>query len=116
MLERFEPRELGPKAWGSELLIAHIPEVCTGKILTMRAGASGPLQYHCTKNESFHLVSGLAQVRHHDKSGALVTTLMKPGETYHVPPGTVHQVSALRECIFFEVSNPVFDDRVPVVL
>lgn len=114
MLEKFDPVDLGPKSWGTETLVAHIPDVCTGKILVMKAGASGPLQYHRTKHESFHLVSGLAQVRTRNADGVLVTLLMKPGETYRVPPGTVHQVAAIRESIFFEVSNPVFDDRVAV--
>jgi quercetin dioxygenase-like cupin family protein len=39
---------------------------------------------------------------------------MLPGESYHVPPGAVHQVIALEDSILVEASNPVFEDRVIV--
>lgn len=113
-LESFKPRELGPKPWGRELLIAHTDHYI-GKCLWMKAGTSGPLQYHQVKDETFYLFSGLAQLTLRDEaSGALVNRLMQPGESYHVPPGAVHQVAALEECVFFEASTPVFDDRVAV--
>lgn len=111
-IERYAPRELGPKPWGQELLIAATP-LYTGKILTMRAGHRGGLQYHVTKDEAFHLVSGSVQVRHDDGHG-LIWTLMHPGETYRIPPGAVHQVEAVEDSVLFEVSTPVFEDRVNV--
>ena len=111
-LERFTPRELGPKDWGTELLVAHTPQY-TGKVLSMRAGASGPLQYHEHKDETFYLVSGTASVEF-DAGNGLITRRMKAGESYHVPPGAVHRVTAITECTFFEASTPAFDDRVNV--
>ena len=111
-LERFTPRELGPKDWGVELLIAELP-FATGKVLQMRAGASGPLQYHERKHEAFYLFSGDADVTY-DAGDGLVTRRMQAGETYLVPPGAVHRVSAVTACVLFEISNPVFDDRVNV--
>ena len=111
-LEVFRPRELGPKSWGTELLVAHTDHY-TGKILSMRAGASGPLQYHVHKDETFHLVSGKADVTM-EIEGKLVTRRMKPGESYHVPPGTIHRVAAVKDCVFFEASTPHFEDRVNV--
>lgn len=111
-LERFTPTALGPKDWGTELLVAHT-EHYTGKVLSMRAGTSGPLQYHERKDETFYLVSGLARVTR-DVNGKLVTRPMRAGESYHVPPGVVHRVSAVTACVFFEASTPHFDDRVNV--
>jgi mannose-6-phosphate isomerase-like protein (cupin superfamily) len=111
---RYQPKVLGPKDWGTELLIAELP-FATGKVMTMRAGASGPLQYHERKHEAFYLYRGLARVTMHDDDGTLQSVEMQPGETYIVPPGTVHQVEAIDECVLFEVSNPVFDDRVAYV-
>lgn len=109
-LELFKPRELGSKEWGSEVLVAQTDQYI-GKVLTMRAGTSGPLQYHQFKDETFHLWAGKAEVTM-DIGGKLVTRPMRAGESYHVPPGAVHRVKAITPCIFFEASTPVFDDRV----
>lgn len=113
-IEPFTPREIGPKPWGTELLIA-----CTdhyiGKVLTMKAGHRGGLQYHVHKDETFYLVSGRALVTSDAGTGtALITRPMFPGESYHIPPGAVHQVEAVTDCVFFEASTPHFEDRVNV--
>ena len=105
--------ELGPKSWGSEVLFAHT-ETYIGKILRMNKGSGGPLQYHRTKDETFCLLDGRARVTYHTADGATRRVTMYAGESYHVPPGAVHQVEALSDCIFIEASNPVFDDRVAV--
>jgi mannose-6-phosphate isomerase len=112
LIERFHPRELGPKPWGSELLIAQT-ETYIGKVLVMHAGHRGGLQYHRVKDETFYLVSGHAVVTS-DEGAGLVTRTMHEGQSYHIPPGAVHQVEAVTECVFFEVSTPVFEDRVNV--
>lgn len=111
-IETFAPRELGPKPWGSELLIACTPHYI-GKILRMKGGHRGGLQYHITKEESFHLVSGACRV-FFDAGKGLESMVMQPGDTYHVPCGAVHQVEALEDSVLFEVSVPAFDDRVNV--
>jgi mannose-6-phosphate isomerase len=112
MIEEFFPVELGPKTWGTELLVAHTPHY-TGKVMHMRAGHGGPLQYHQKKDEAFYLFSGRALVRFKNSSGELEVTEMRPGMAFHIPPGAVHQVEALEDCVMFETSTPVFDDRVP---
>src|SRR5262245_33369842 len=104
-IQPFTPRELGPKSWGRELLVAHTDQYI-GKVLWMRAGESGPLQYHERKDETFFLFSGEALV-----IGGEGMRPMHPGESYHVPPGAVHRVEAITDCVFFEASTPVFDDR-----
>jgi mannose-6-phosphate isomerase-like protein (cupin superfamily) len=112
-VKQFYPEKLGPKDWGVELLVAHTP-LYTGKVLYMRAGATGPLQFHERKDETFHLFSGEALVQYYDEDGTNNYVQMMPGESYHVPPGAVHRVEALTDCILFEASNAVFDDRVKV--
>ena len=112
-IKKFEPRKLGVKSWGEEWLVA-LTDTYLGKVLHMDAGASGPLQYHERKDETFHLLSGRALVRYVDADNKLRTAVMYPGQSYHVPPGAVHQVEALEDCIFVEASNPAFDDRVRV--
>lgn len=111
-IESFIPKALGPKEWGTELLVAHTAHY-TGKVMHMRAGASGPLQYHEQKDETFYLVSGRANVTF-DVDGQLVTRRMRAGESYHIPPGTVHRVAAVTDCVMFEASTPHFEDRVNV--
>lgn len=113
MIERFLPQDLGYREWGTELLIASTPHYI-GKILRMRAGTHGGLQYHRKKHESFYLVVGTAHVISENEEGGLKTETMEPGQTMQVPPGTVHQVCAVTDCVFYEVSTPHFDDRVRV--
>ena len=109
-LEHFKPRPVEPKPWGEELLIAS-SALWTMKRLTMQAGHRGGLQYHERKHEAFFLHSGKALVRF-DAGNGLVERRMHAGETYQVPPGAVHQVEAIDDCVFYEVSNPVLGDRV----
>ena len=111
-VELFETREIAGKPWGTELVIAETADYL-GKVLFMNAGHRGGLQYHNRKDETFYLYSGRARVTF-DPGNGLVTRKMKPGMSYHVPPGAVHQVEAITDCVFFEASTPVFNDRVNV--
>lgn len=80
----------------------------------MKAGYGGPLQYHIAKDETFLLLDGEALVTYGDSDGRFQTVTMKAGEAYHVPPGAIHQVQAITECLFVEASTPHFNDRVAV--
>lgn len=109
-IKLFVPYEIPGKPWGEELVVAQT-EAYLGKVLTMRAGHRGGLQYHERKDETFYLVSGSVRVIF-DAGNGLVTRLMRPGQSYHVTPGAVHQVEAVTDAVLFEVSTPVFNDRV----
>ena len=111
VIEPFRPRAL-ERDWGEELIVAETPKYL-GKVLTMRAGTKGGLQYHTEKDETFYLVSGEAAVRF-DPGDGLEVVWMWAGESYHIPPGAVHQVEAVTDCVFFETSTPHHDDRVRV--
>lgn len=105
-----EPRDLGPREWGRELLICET-DAYIGKRLEMKAGSAGGLQYHRRKVESFLLLEGAAFVDSDDQ-GRLIRLFLKPGDMVHVPAGAPHRVTAVSDCVFFEWSTPVFDDRV----
>lgn len=105
----FVPYDIPGKPWGTERVIAQTDRYL-GKVLLMTGGHRGGLQYHTTKDETFHLVSGRARVRGADR----VWIDMLPGESYQIPPGMIHQVEAVTDCVFFECSTPVFEDRVNV--
>ena len=113
VIERFEPRDLGDKPWGREILIAETKDYI-GKVLLMKAGWGGHLQYHNTKDEAFFVYSGIARVRWTTSDGEVHSRTISDGAAYHIPPGAVHQVIAVTDCVLFEVSTPVFDDRVVI--
>lgn len=106
------PRDMGPRDWGEEILIAQ-GDGYIGKKLLMKAGAAGGLQYHRRKEETFMLIEGEAFVDT-DNGGVLKRLHMIPGMVIHVPISAVHRVTAITDCTFFEWSNDVFDDRVRV--
>jgi len=108
----FTPEDVGPRAWGREILVAHIPGVCTGKVLMMNAGAKGGLQRHQLKNESAYLFAGEMIFRYDVGDGVVREKLLKAGDAVHIPPGAMHQEEAVTDCIIFETSSPHFNDRV----
>ena len=112
-IEAFTPYEIGPKPWGTELVIAETDKYLV-KLLTMKAGHRGGLQFHVTKKESFYLQKGVAQVLYETEDGNLDEKIMTAGQCFHIPPGAVHQVIAYTDCVFIEGSTPVFGDRVNV--
>lgn len=111
-IELFAPTDVGPRTWGREIKIAHTDQYL-GKVLLMRAGQAGGLQYHAKKIETFYLHSGEAFVDY-DLDGTLTRLAMREGMSVHVPAGAPHRVTAILDCVFFECSTPVFDDRVRV--
>ena len=110
-IELRAPIDMGPRDWGYEYLIAQT-DAYIGKMLDMRAGKAGGLQYHRTKVETFYLAKGEALVDYDAGDGKLTRVVMKPGMSVHVPAGAPHRVTAVMDCIFFECSTPVFNDRV----
>ncbi len=105
-----EPRDLGPKPWGQELLLCETP-LYTLKRLTYEAGHQGALQHHERKDEAFHIAAGVARVTWVD-ADHLIVQIATPGQTFHVPRGMPHKFEAITRCVVYEASNPVFDDRV----
>lgn len=112
-IELIQPRDLGPREWGYEILIIETPHFI-GKRLEMKAGCAGGLQYHVNKEEAFLLESGEAMVEYDDGQGLLTRMYLEPGQMVYVPTGAPHRVTALTDAIFYEWSTPHFDDRVRV--
>lgn len=109
-IERVQPTVL-KRDWGNEIIIAATASYL-GKVLEMRAGTKGGMQYHVAKDETFYLVRGMAIVRSDDGAGKLLEQVIRPGESYRIPPGAPHQVEAVDDCVFFEASTPHYEDRV----
>lgn len=110
-IELFAPYSVGHRDWGEEIVIAQT-DAYVGKVLNMRAGKAGGLQMHQRKMETFFLYSGSAYVDYDKGDGQLTRMVMSAGMSVHVPPGSVHRVTAITDSTFFEASTPVFNDRV----
>ena len=101
------------KPWGYEIWWART-ERYVGKILHVNKGESLSLQYHNVKDETIMVQSGrlLFQTRPAGEEGELRDVEMKPGDVFHITPGTLHRMTALEDCDIVEVSTPELDDVV----
>jgi quercetin dioxygenase-like cupin family protein len=98
------------KPWGYELHWAKTDRY-VGKILHVNAGHALSLQYHNVKDETIYLYSGRLSYEI-EISGTLTTREMRPGDSVHVSPKTVHRMTAIEDCDVLEVSTPELDDVV----
>lgn len=105
---------VGKRDWGQELLLALIPKVLSLKLLKIKKGKMGGLQYHRKKNECGVILKGRLMVRYQNKSGKLIKKILTKGESFHFPPGAIHQEKAITDCEIIEASSPHFNDRVRV--
>jgi mannose-6-phosphate isomerase-like protein (cupin superfamily) len=78
----------------------------------MNAGTRGGLQYHQKKDEAGYVISGEMLLEYDDGKGKIASKKLSAGESIHIPPGAVHRETAITDCVIFEISNPVFNDRV----
>ena len=104
------------KPWGYELHWAKTDRY-VGKLIHVNAGHALSLQYHNQKDETIFLWSGqmlfeIAEGHEGTAGGPLTTREMKPGESVHVVPKTVHRMTAITDCDIFEVSTPELQDVV----
>jgi quercetin dioxygenase-like cupin family protein len=98
------------KPWGYELHWAKTSRY-VGKLIHVNKGHALSLQYHNRKDETIFLFAGklLFEIQEGD---TLVEREMQPGDRVHVPPPTVHRMTAIEDCEIFEVSTPELDDVV----
>ena len=98
------------KPWGYELHWAKTDRY-VGKVLHVDAGHALSLQYHNLKDETIMLWSGRLrfEIRRGDQTEEFEMT---PGDRIHVPPKTIHRLTAVEDCDLIEVSTPELDDIV----
>lgn len=99
-----------PKPWGHETIWARTDRY-VGKILHIKAGQSLSVQYHNRKDETVYLLSGELVYRV-QRGDALEDMHLVQGESFHITPGTIHQMEAVTDCDVLEVSTPELDDIV----
>ena len=98
------------KPWGYELHWAKTNRY-VGKILHVTAGHALSLQYHNKKDETMYLYSG-SLLFETEQDGQRISWTMRPGDSVHISPTTVHRITAVEDCDVLEVSTPELDDVV----
>jgi len=93
------------KPWGYEKIWAKTDNY-VGKILFIKNDHRLSLQYHQYKEETVYVQEGILTLQVAEEELQL-----KVGECHHIPPGTIHRMSAKHgDCKVFEVSTPQLDD------
>jgi mannose-6-phosphate isomerase-like protein (cupin superfamily) len=98
------------KPWGHELVWAETGRY-VGKILHIRAGGRLSRQYHRVKEETL-MVKGGEMDLEIGPAGAFETRRLRPGDVFHVAPGTIHRMIGVTDVDVIEVSTPEIDDVV----
>jgi len=99
------------KPWGYELIWAKTDRY-VGKLLHIEAGQALSLQYHRVKDETIRLSSGRLRLTVEEPGGERREVELAPGDSFHLPPGTIHRMTALETSEVIEVSTPELDDVV----
>lgn len=99
------------KPWGHELIWAETSGY-VGKILHVKRGEALSLQYHREKDETIHLLAGTMRFWAGPLGSEPGEVTLAAGESFRIPPGTVHRMEAVEDCQILEVSTPHLDDVV----
>lgn len=99
-----------PKPWGHEVHFALVAGHYCGKTLHIRAGHALSLQLHEHKDETIAVHAGRLKLEIGHSPAHLDYIELHPGDTVHIPPGTVHRMTALEDTIVMEVSTTELDD------
>ena len=102
------------RQWGDEIVLNVISKILSLKILKIKKGKKGGLQFHRKKNECGILLKGKLLVRYSPNGKVLKTKTLKKGDVFHFPPNSINQEQALSNCEIIEASTPHFNDRVRV--
>tara|TARA_B100000287_G_scaffold331699_1_gene316604 strand:+ start:5279 stop:5635 length:357 start_codon:yes stop_codon:yes gene_type:complete len=99
------------KGWGFEKWIANNKQYC-GKLLFIAKNKRCSWHYHKLKRETFYVQSGRIKLWYGktDDRDASSTTILEPGDNFHVPRGLRHQMLAIEDTELFEFSTQHFDD------
>ena len=107
-------KSVGKRLWGKEMLLALVSKKYSFKLLEIKKGKMGGLQYHRRKDECGYVLSGKLLIRYCIGNKKIKQKILKKGDVFHFPPKMIHQEKALTNCKIIEVSTPHFNDRVRV--
>jgi mannose-6-phosphate isomerase-like protein (cupin superfamily) len=98
------------KPWGYEIIWAQTDRY-VGKVLHIAAGQSLSRQYHVKKDETFLVQAGEMDLEVGQGSERQIIR-MRPTDSFHCVPRTVHRMVAVTDVDVIEVSTPELDDVV----
>lgn len=93
------------KPWGSEVLFADGGSGYVGKLIRIDAGRRLSLQRHRSKDETILVLQGRMLLSTGDSEDDLVAAPMATGDAVHLPPGVLHRMEAVTDCLLVEVST-----------
>ena len=99
------------KPWGYELIWARTDRY-VGKILHIDRQHSLSYQYHRVKDETIHLLRGLVDLEVGTPDGERRVVRMNPGDSFRIPAGLRHRMTAVEDSDLLEASTPELDDVV----
>lgn len=106
-------QEITLKPWGHELLWAGTKDY-VGKFLHIKPGHRLSLQYHETKEETVHVLSGTLIIWLSESENDYI--MVSQGLSYHVKPNQVHRFGSPEEqgseTVLVEVSTNYLEDVV----
>jgi mannose-6-phosphate isomerase-like protein (cupin superfamily) len=102
--------KLVEKAWGYERWLAN-DEVYCGKELFIAKGRSCSWHLHFKKRETFYIIEGELLVLYgwDDNRDKAESVILEAGDVFNVPIGLRHQMRAIRDTKFIEISTQHFD-------
>jgi hypothetical protein len=108
---RIERLHIVPKGWGFEKWIVNNDKYC-GKILYMVKDRRCSWHYHKIKDETFYVQSGelILYYGWSDEIALASSTILKPGDHFHIPVGLKHQMVASQDTELFEFSTQHLDE------
>jgi mannose-6-phosphate isomerase-like protein (cupin superfamily) len=93
------------KGWGSEEIWVSNDKYCS-KFMHFNSGAKFSMHFHAQKEETWHIMSGKFVVRHITPwDASIIETQLEPGDTWHNPPLSPHQVKCIEAGTILEVST-----------
>lgn len=100
-----------PKGWGFEKWITNNEKYC-GKLLYFVKGKKCSWHFHKIKDEVFYIQSGKLLVTYgqSDNRDEAESIILSRGDSFHVPTGLRHQMTALEDTEMFEFSTQHFDE------
>ncbi len=97
------------KPWGKEEIWAYT-EKYVGKNIFILQGKRLSLQHHEVKDETIRVIKGELLLLYGKDKDNLESTVLSPGESFHIGPKIIHRMSAISDCELVEVSKIELDD------
>lgn len=100
-----------PKGWGYELWITNSEKYC-GKLLYIMKDKKLSWHYHKLKDEVMYVQEGTIVIAYgYDEDISKAKTIeLFAGDSFHIPVGLIHRITALRNAQVFEFSTQHFDE------